>query len=406
MKPLDRQGEAHLNGGRSGLVDESALLALGHASTKGLGRAPLGRGTGRGLLHHEIDLLERQTLGLGHQEVGVDKGAGAESEPDVEHGRDESADHVRRNNGNDAVPEPVGGGGQSNTAGPDGQREDLTNDDPGTGTPGGGKGEDEDGNEGNLGVDGVDVVGSGATGDGRVRVSVVEANGDTDGSNNKLADQHGKSTPEQERTAAPLLDTPEGERRGQGVDDVEDDGHEELVGHGTGRLEEGRAVVEDEVDTGPLLHHLERGAQNGLAQVGVGLPERALEAGRPGTEPGSRGNESLLVLLVGDDLSQLVLDVLGLAGLATEPGKSLAGLGELAALDKVTGRVGQEDDAETENGSPDKLQTDGQTVGVGRVPRGGLVGNASSNEQTNGDAELVAGDEGTTDLAGALQKYS
>ncbi|KAH1512091.1 hypothetical protein KXX29_002936, partial [Aspergillus fumigatus] len=37
-------------------------------------------------------------------------------------------------------PEPVRGGGQSNTTGTDGQRVDLADDDPGTRTPGGGAG--------------------------------------------------------------------------------------------------------------------------------------------------------------------------------------------------------------------------------------------------------------------------
>ena len=58
---------------------------------KGSRRAPLGRVTGRGLGQHLIDLLERETLGLGDEEVGVDEAASAESAPDEEDGRAEVA---------------------------------------------------------------------------------------------------------------------------------------------------------------------------------------------------------------------------------------------------------------------------------------------------------------------------
>ena len=43
---------------------------------------PAGGGAGIGLLHHLIDLLQGQALGFGDEEVGVDKGAGAEGTPE------------------------------------------------------------------------------------------------------------------------------------------------------------------------------------------------------------------------------------------------------------------------------------------------------------------------------------
>jgi len=49
-------------------------------------RHPLGTRTGGGLLHHLVDLLERKTLGLGDEEVSVDKGGRAESAPHEEDG--------------------------------------------------------------------------------------------------------------------------------------------------------------------------------------------------------------------------------------------------------------------------------------------------------------------------------
>ena len=69
---------------------------------KGLMGLPLGGGSGSGLLHHLINLLERQTLGLGDEEVAVDEGACAETSPDEKDGRLEVSsvlsDHVRSNN--------------------------------------------------------------------------------------------------------------------------------------------------------------------------------------------------------------------------------------------------------------------------------------------------------------------
>lgn len=59
---------------------------MAHLSSKGGSGLPAGRSTGSGLLHHLVDLLERQTLGLGDQEVGVDESASAETSPDEEDG--------------------------------------------------------------------------------------------------------------------------------------------------------------------------------------------------------------------------------------------------------------------------------------------------------------------------------
>lgn len=64
---------------------KSAVL---HAHVRGEGGVghPLGGSTGSGLLHHAVDLLKRQTLGLGDEEEGVDEGESAETTPDEEDG--------------------------------------------------------------------------------------------------------------------------------------------------------------------------------------------------------------------------------------------------------------------------------------------------------------------------------
>ncbi len=67
----------------------------------------------------------------------------------------------------------------------------------------------------------------------------------------ELADQHAEGAPDQDGAAAEALDGPEGERRGEDVDEGEDERDEEGVVDGAGGLKEGRRVVEDEVDAGP-----------------------------------------------------------------------------------------------------------------------------------------------------------
>lgn len=153
----------------------------------------------------------------------------------------------------------------------------------------------------------------------------------------------------------------------------------------------------------PLLHHLKRGTKDSLAEVGVGLPERTLEAVGPGAEPGGGGDKLTLVLLVGDNLSKLDLDVLRVGVLTTETGQRVGGSSEVTLLDEVAGRVGKEEQTTGEDDSPDELNGDGNAVSTGIRPLLSSVDDAGSKHETNGDAELVTSDQGTTNLARALQ---
>lgn len=67
-------------------------------------------------------------------------------------------DEVWSDDGDDAVPEPVGGGGETDTTGSDGERVDFTDENPSSGTPGGGEEGDVDADEGDHGLDGGGVV--------------------------------------------------------------------------------------------------------------------------------------------------------------------------------------------------------------------------------------------------------
>lgn len=161
------------------------------------------------------------------------------------------------------------------------------------------------------------------------------------------------------------------------------------------------------IDTGiqenlPLLHHLKRSTEDGSAEVRLGFPEAALETVGPAAEPGGVGDESTLVFLIGNNLSQLGLDKLGVGGLATNAAEGRSSSVDSASLDKVSRRVGKEHKATTKNNSPDELKTDGDTVGGLGLELLGAVDDTGGEEETDGDAELISGNEGTTDLARAL----
>lgn len=350
---------------------------------------PASGGTGGSLLHHLVDLLEGKTLGLRDEEVSVDESASAQGAPDKE---DLSAevtlvrvDHVRGDDGDDAVPQPVRGGGEGDTTGTDGEGEDLADNDPGAGAPGAGEEEDVDADEGDHGGDGARVV----------------AVGDADDGDEELADDHAQGTPEEEGATADLLNGVEGEGGGEDVDDGGDHGEEEGVLDCAELLEEGGAEVEDEVDTGPLLHHLEGGTEDGAADVGVGVEDVSAEAVDPAVEVARVGNDGHLVLVVGLDLVKLELDVLGVGSLATDAGESLTGSLLVVLADEETGGLGEEEETGSEDESPEHLQSNGDTVGarVGAVL--GAIVHARGQHETDGDAELVARDDSTANLAGS-----
>jgi hypothetical protein len=292
---------------------------------------------GSNLLHHSVDLLEGKTLGLPHEEVGVDVAKNTKTTPDEEDLGLEvglvGVDHVRGDDGDDTVPEPVGGGGKGDTSRSNGQGEDFSDTDPGTWTPGRGEEENVDTDESDLDLD-----------NGRV-ISL----GGTDNGGDKLADPHTKSTVDQKRSTTEFLNGVERNRGGAYVDKGGDKRDQERVGNGTQVLEEDGSKVEDEVDTGPLLHHLERGTEDGSSEVGSRVAETTRETSRPGVNVSVLGDELGLVFVVGDDLGEFLLDVGRFLGLATDSGKRSGGVIESATLDKPSWRFGKHGDSNTKD---------------------------------------------------------
>jgi hypothetical protein len=124
---------------------------------------PFGGCAGVGLFEHLVDLLERKTLGLGNKEVREGERDAAKGAPEEEDFWPHvgitgvSADKVWGDDCDDllfyvskirfggdrqlsratyAVPEPVGGSGETDTTRADGKREGLANDDPCGRSPG------------------------------------------------------------------------------------------------------------------------------------------------------------------------------------------------------------------------------------------------------------------------------
>jgi len=226
------------------------LVGHAHISSKGGVWNPFARGTWRCLLHHTVNLFERQTLGLGNQEVCIDEASDTEGAPNEENSGLQVclslsvSDHVWSDDSDNAVPKPVRGGRESNTTGTDRKREYFTNNNPSSWSPSCGKEEDVNADEGNLG------------GDSGVIMLALLTCGDTDNTNDKLADKHAKCTPNENCSTTQSLNDIEGNRCRTDVDEGSYETNEEGVFDCAELLEERRSEVEDEIDSGPLLHHL------------------------------------------------------------------------------------------------------------------------------------------------------
>lgn len=122
-------------------------------------------------------------------------------------------------------------------------------------------------------------------------------------------------------------------------------------------------------------------------------------------------------LVVGFKLSQLILNIFRVDRLATQSAQRLCSIFEVATLDiplqivskrccsKVLctypWRFRQKEEASTEDQCPSKLNSDWDAVGAGvHAVHCGVV-DYSSEKETNGDTELVAGHNGATDSFGS-----
>ena len=149
---------------------------------------------------HLIDLFKRKTLGLINKTPNEERTDQTEASPKEEHlgthvdtrvrGSRVGVHHIGSSIGDGPVEKPIGSGGHGKTFGAGFEREDLTGDDPGDGTPGGGEEENVEADERDE-----DFAGG-------LAVRVCGA-GDGD---DELADEHADGTPEEHGAATPFLD--------------------------------------------------------------------------------------------------------------------------------------------------------------------------------------------------------
>lgn len=82
------------------------------------------------------------------------------------------------------------------------------------------------------------------------------ASSDTDDTDDELHDDHSCASDDEDLAAAEAFDCPKGDGGRANVDECCDQGDEEGVRDRAEGGEEDGSEIEDEVDTGQLLHHL------------------------------------------------------------------------------------------------------------------------------------------------------
>lgn len=159
---------------------------------------------------HGVDLLERAVLGLDDEEedeAGEEQAGAAEDEtvPVADVVGDEGGEE-----GDEEVPQPVGGSGESHAGRAVASGVQLGDDGPDKRSPGGGEGDDEQ-----AGEDDEDVAGGGAA-------SLLEHEL-TDEGVDQEADNGPESTDDESGAASTLLNDPETTESTEDVDGAEDD---------------------------------------------------------------------------------------------------------------------------------------------------------------------------------------
>ena len=221
---------------------------------------------------------------------------------------------------------------------------------------------------------------------------------DTDDTDNELRDDHAHGAVNEDRTSPETLNHPEGEGRGAGIHECGNEGDEERVLDGPETLEEDGSEVKDEIDAGQLLHHLHEDPDGGSAGIAASLGDGTLEAIGPAADVAGLRDHLHLVLVVGNDLSQFVLDVFRVERLTPDVGQGNGGQLELALLDEVAGRFGEEEQTRRQDDGPEELHGDGNAVRPRIIAVLSGVHHAVGEENANGDAKLVPRHERAPDF--------
>lgn len=200
---------------------------------------------------------------------------------------------------------------------------------------------------------------------------------------------HPQGTDHESDTTATLLHNVE-TNKGKGAVDGSENELGGVTVANTGGGEGSSTEVEEEVGTGELLAGLEGNAEQSAVKHA-----RASEDLVPG-----RVGESAVLLKLGVNLIHLLVNSKGVGVGTSKLGDGVASLLHAALAVSITGTLGKEQDTTTEDQSPGKGET------VGNSPSGavgsGLCAPVDhlSSPDTQGDEKLVGGDEHTTDDGG------
>lgn len=79
---------------------------------------------------------------------------------------------------------------------------------------------------------------------------------------------------------------------------------------------------------------------------------------------------------------------------------------DVSSLDIVSWRVWEEEETDSEDDTPEELNADWDSVSTGVGSVRGRVDDTRCEQDTDGDTELVTGDQGTSNFLGALRTVS
>ena len=101
--------------------------------------------------------------------------------------------------------------------------------------------------------------------------------------------------------------------------------------------------------TSPLLHHLQGCTEDRATEVGARVAETTGEAGVPSLEVAALGDDRRLVLVVGHDLGELLLDVGRVHLLSTDTRQGTSGIVDASTLDVPPRGLGEEEETDGED---------------------------------------------------------
>lgn len=100
--------------------------------------------------------------------------------------------------------------------------------------------------------------------------------------------------------------------------------------------------------------------------------------------------------MICNDLCKLVLDILRVNVLATHGRQSFCCLLQFPLLDKVPRTFGKQEETDSKDDCPEKLDGNGDTIGATIISVLSRIAHDIGEEDSDGDAEIVACDQRST----------